>query len=87
MREKGVIAHLLLILILAAGLVVGVYLVQHPQIFRPKASGESLIIQALDMKDSEGKDLNCDHSTDPPTCETPTQDITIKIRDLDILQK
>lgn len=87
MKEKGIIAQIVLIIILAAGLIVGVYLVQHPQIFRPKASGESLIIQALDMKDSNGKDINCDNSTNPPTCETETSDITIKIKDLDILQK
>ncbi len=85
--EAGVIAHLLLIIILAVGLIAGVYLVQHPQIFRPKAGGGSPIIPALEMKDDKGNDINCDSSANPPTCETTSQDITIKIRDLDILQK
>lgn len=86
-EQKGVIAHIILIIVLAVGLVAGLYLVQHPQIFRPKAGGGSTIIQALDMKDSNGRNINCDSSTSPPTCETETQDITIKIKDLDSLQK
>lgn len=86
MNQKGVIAQIVLIIILAAGLGIGVYLVQHPQIFRPKASSNP-IIDALEMKDADGNVINCDGSTNPPTCETTTQDITIKIRDLDILQK
>lgn len=87
MNQKGVIAHIILIIILAVGLVAGVYLVQHPQIFKPKAGGGSPIIPALEMKDSNGNNINCDSSANPPLCETSTQDITIKIRDLDILQK
>lgn len=86
MNQKGVIAHIILIIILAIGLVAGLYLVQHPQIFKPKASSNP-IIDALEMKDADGNTINCDSSTNPPTCETSTQDITIKIRDLDILQK
>lgn len=86
MNQKGVIAHIILIIILAVGLIAGVYLVQHPQIFRPKASSNP-IIDALEMKDSNGGDIKCDSGTNPPTCETSTQDITIKIRDLNILQK
>ncbi len=84
--EAGVIAHLILIIILAIGLVVGLYLVQHPQIFRPKASSNPLI-DALEIKEADGKIINCDSSANPPTCETSTQDITIKIKNLDILQK
>lgn len=86
MHQKGVIAHIVLIIILAVGLVAGVYLVQHPQIFRPKASS-NLIIDALEMKDSNGKEINCDGATNPPLCETTSSDITIKIKDLDVLQK
>lgn len=86
MNQKGVIAHIILIIILGVGLIVGVYLVQHPQIFRPKASANP-IIDALEMKDVDGNVINCDGSTNPPTCETSTQDILIKIKDLDILQK
>lgn len=86
MNQKGVIAHILLIIILVAGLIAGVYLVQHPQIFRPKAGGGSPIIGALEMKDSNGGDIHCD-GANPPVCETSTQDIIIKIKDLDALQK
>lgn len=86
-REAGVIAHIILIIVLAVGLIAGIYLVQHPQIFRPKAGGGSPIIPALEMKDSQGKDLNCDSSANPPICETSSSDITIKIKDLDALIK
>ena len=85
MNQKGVIAHLILIIILAAGLIAGVYLVQHPQIFRPKAGGGSPIIGALEMKNADGSVINCDTSTNPPTCETATQDIEIKVKDLNAL--
>lgn len=85
-REAGVIAHIILIIILAVGLIAGVYLVQHPQIFKPKASSNP-IIDALEMKDSDGKDINCDASANPPLCETSSRDITVKIKDFDILQK
>ncbi len=87
MNQKGVIAHIILIIILAVGLVAGVYLVQHPQIFKPKAGGGSPIIPALEMKDSNGGDINCDSSANPPICETLTPDITIKVRDLNALVK
>jgi len=85
--EAGIITHIVLIIILAVGLIAGLYLVQHPQIFRPKAGGGSPIIPALEMRDSNGENINCDTSANPPVCETSTQDITIKIKDLDILQK
>ena len=39
------------------------------------------------MKDSNGGNIDCDGAANPPLCETSTQDITIKIRDLDVLQK
>ena len=86
MNQNGIIAQVILIIILAAGLVVGLYLVQHPQIFRPKASSNP-IIDALDMEDADGNVINCDGSTNPPTCETTSADIIIKIKNLDILQK
>lgn len=41
----------------------------------------------LEMKDSGGKVINCDSSTNPPTYETETLEVTIKIKDLDLLQK
>lgn len=85
MNQNGVIANILILIILGVGIVAGLYLIQHPQIFKPKAGGESLIIQALEMKDSEGNVVDCDSSTNPPTCTTSSQDVTIKIKDLDAL--
>ena len=85
-NQKGVISHLLLIIILVIGLIAGLYLVQHPQIFKPKASSNP-IIDALEMKDSEGNNIDCNGSANPPLCETTSSDVTIKIKDLDILQK
>lgn len=85
--EHGIIGQLAILLIIGVGIVAGLYLVQHPQVFRPKAGGGSPIIPALDMKDSNGKNIECDSSTNPTICETDTQDITIKIKDLDFLQK
>lgn len=37
LNEQGVIAQGLILLLLLAGIGAGIYLVQHPQIFRPKA--------------------------------------------------
>ena len=84
LNQKGVIAHLLLIIILAVGLVTGLYLVQHPQIFKPKASS-SPILDAFEIKDADGNVLNCDGNTNPPTCTTSTQDVTIRVKDLNAL--
>ncbi len=36
---------------------------------------------------SNGKDLTCDGAANPPTCETETSDIVIKIKDLGFLEK
>lgn len=43
--ERGVIIQFLMLLIVAAGLVGGLYLVQHPQIFKPKAANEGTRIE------------------------------------------
>lgn len=40
LNQRGVI-HLIPLLLILVGIVAGVYLVQHPQIFKPKAAGES----------------------------------------------
>lgn len=84
LNQTGVV-HILLLIVLLAGIVGGVYLVNNSTlIFKPKASSNP-IINALEMKDSSGKSITCDSSTNPPNCETETQDITIKIKDLDAL--
>lgn len=41
LNNKG-IAHILLLVLLLGGIVAGVYLVQHQQIFKPKATGEKI---------------------------------------------
>lgn len=87
MAQRGIIAYIVLFVLLIVGIVIGVYLVQHPQIFRPKASEGNQIIPVLEMKDSQGKEINCDASVNPPSCETETQDITIKVRDWNTLIK
>jgi len=38
LNQRGAIAQVLVLLLLAAGLIGGLYLVQHPQIFKPKAA-------------------------------------------------
>lgn len=43
MNQKG-LAHILLLLILGLGIIAGVYLVQHPQIFKPKATKANIAV-------------------------------------------
>lgn len=42
LNQQGVISQLLVLLLLAAGLAGGLYLVKHPQVFKPKASVENI---------------------------------------------
>lgn len=42
LNQRGVIAQALVLLLLLAGIGAGIYLVQHPQILRPKAGGEKI---------------------------------------------
>lgn len=87
MLQKGVISHILLFVLLIAGIVIGLYLVQRPQIFRSRANEGSQIVSIMEMKDSNNKDIHCNTSTTPPVCETETQNISIKIKDFDLLLK
>lgn len=50
--QKGT-AHLLLILVILAGLAAGVYLVQQKQLFKPKASTEDVITVCTQKKDTK----------------------------------
>lgn len=45
LNQKGIIAQVLILLLLAAGLVVGLYLVKNPQVFSPKARAAWLIVK------------------------------------------
>ncbi len=61
LNQSGII-HLIPLLVILLGIIGGVYLVQHPQIFKPKAAGES--VEFLDgncVKVKDGKKvLVCD---------------------------
>lgn len=50
LNERGVIAQVLMFVILAAGIVGGLYLVSHPTIFKPKASNNETRIEFVDTK-------------------------------------
>ena len=41
-NERGVIAQAVVLLLLLSGIAAGLYLVQHPQIFKPKAGGGNM---------------------------------------------
>ncbi len=77
LNQKGII-HLIPLFLLLAGIIAGVYLVQHPQIFKPKASGENIKFEAADGKDSSGKD--CRVYTDPADNKLKTTCPTVNIK-------
>ncbi len=52
MNQKG-IAHIILLVILIAGLIAGLYLIQHPQIFRPKAAVNAPSAQFVDSSGNQ----------------------------------
>ena len=52
MKQRG-LAHIALIIILVAGLVAGLYLISHPQIFRPKAAVNSPSAQFVDANGNQ----------------------------------
>lgn len=84
--KKQLIAGVTLIILIIA-IPMSVFLAQKTQILKSRAGGGESFLNALEIKDSEGKNLYCDHSTNPPSCDTSTQDITIKVIDLDWLIK
>lgn len=53
LSERGVIAQGLIILLLLAGIGAGIYLVQHPQIFKPKATSENIDWVTSDNQDPD----------------------------------
>lgn len=44
-NEKGIIAQVLILLVLSVGIVGGVYLVTHPQIFKSRATNQPIVIK------------------------------------------
>lgn len=72
--------------ILIAGVGVGVYLVRQQQTIKSRAAAGSFVT-AFEIKDKNGNIINCDSSTNPPTCNIPlpySSDnavITVKVKD------
>lgn len=76
MSERGVV-HILILILLLAAIVAGIYLSLHPQIFRSRANLENSWVGELNMTDSYGDPINCDTTQDPPVCYSPTDDINV----------
>lgn len=76
---KQIIAIVALCLLIA-GVGAGVYLVQRQQTLKSKASRGSFI-NAFEIKDKDGNIIQCDDSTNPPTCTTKTLDINVRVKD------
>lgn len=72
---------LLIIILLLAGLVVGVYLVQTKQIFKSRAFTD--VNEAFEMTDDLGNNLKCGGDT----CETESLRVNIRIKDVPALLK
>lgn len=68
LNQRGVIAQGVILLLLLAGIGVGIYLVQHPQIFKPKASSEK-----VEWITSENDPDNCVTIKDGKTVTTCTK--------------
>ncbi len=82
LSKKQIIGAVAL-LVLIAGVGAGVYLVQTQQILKSKASGN--FMEAFEIKDANGNIIQCDGSTNPPTCDTGTLDIQVRVRDANAL--
>lgn len=63
LNQRGVVAQGLILLLLLAGIGAGIYLVQHPQIFKPKATGEN-----IEWVSSSGDPDNCVTGSGTTTC-------------------
>lgn len=78
MSERGVI-HLLTLLLLVLAVAAGVYLATHPQVFRSRASQDNSFMNALEITDSKGHTIQCDTTQDPPVCNLPTLDFSLRV--------
>ena len=80
-REAG-IAHILLIIFLLTAIGIGVYLVQKEGFLKFKSRAyTSEVLEGLELLDADGKALECDQSTTPPTCYTQTLNIQVRVKD------
>ncbi len=75
---------IIVIFVLLVGLGVGVYLVQRQQTIKSRASAGSFV-NAFEIKDKDGNLIQCDSSTNPPTCTTKTLDVTVQVKDKALL--
>lgn len=64
-NQQGVIAQALVVLLLLVGIGAGIYLVKHPQVFKPKASSEK-----VEWITSENDSDNCVTVKDGKTVTT-----------------
>lgn len=71
---------IVVVFVLLIGIGVGVYLVQRQQTMKSKAAAGSFV-NAFEIKDKDGNLIQCDSSTNPPTCTTKTLDISVKVID------
>lgn len=65
LNQKGTIFQVLMLLILAAGILVGLYLVKNPQILKSRASNPAIVFKTMD-----GQDLPLNTTVDPPIPQT-----------------
>jgi hypothetical protein len=82
--NKRQLIQLAVMLVLIIAIPLSVFLVQNTKVFKGQAYQDE-ILEALEFKDSNGNIINCDASTNPPTCTTQTPDITVTIKNPDAL--
>ncbi len=80
---KSNIITVIIILILIIGLAIGLFLVQQQQKLKSRASNSW--VNAFEIKDKNGNTINCDSSTNPPTCTTTSLDVNFKVKDINAL--
>ena len=81
--DKKKILSLTILLVILLSIPVGAYLIQRQQILKSRATTTAL--DAFELKDVQGNLINCDSSTNPPTCTTNSLDFTVRVRDLNPL--
>jgi hypothetical protein len=82
--NKKQLIQLIIMICLIITIPLSVFLVQNQIIFKGQAYQDE-ILEALEFKDANGNIINCDASVSPPTCTTQTPDITVTIKNLDVL--
>lgn len=74
-------AKLILMIILIAGVIVGITMLQKQQTVKSRASS-NIINDAFEFKDANGKKLNCTaDANNVLTCPTETLDVSVTLKD------